>query len=196
MISIQGWQVHRAFLRWVALLSIVCMVGCSTPSTPQQKALRAGLISGGAAAAITLALGGDAGQAVAIGVGVGSLTGAVVYVRNEIAISRENVDRAESELARLRSANSDLSRKLEDVRGQRLAAFQVGNSKKIVVLDTRTGKAVERTLKTSSGASVSAPVGLELSSIPAAPGEEAKVAYRTDGAEAENSFPVLFMGKI
>lgn len=196
MISIQGLQLHRGFLRGIALLCIVCMVGCSTPATPQQKALRAGLISGGAAAAITLALGGDAGQAVAIGVGVGSLTGAVVYVRNEIAISRENVDKAESELARLRTENSTLSRKLEDVRGQRLAAFQVGNSKKIVVLDTRTGKAVERTLKTSAGEPVSAPVGLELSSIPAAPGEEAKVAYRTDGGDAEKSFPVLFMGKI
>lgn len=196
MISLQQWQRHPVLLQTVALLVAVCVTGCSTPSTPRQKALRSGLISGGAATAIALALGGDPGQALAVGLALGLTVGTVVYVRNEIAVSRESVNRAESELARLLSENPNLSKKLKDAQGQRLAAFQLGDSKKIVLLDTRTGKSLARPVKTSSGTSTSAPLGFELSSIPAAPGEESEVAYRTNQDEAEKSFPVLFMGKI
>jgi hypothetical protein len=193
---IQSLQLRRRLLRVIALSIVVCLVGCSTPTTNRQKAMRAAIISGGTAAAITLALGGDAGEAAAIGVGVAALAGGIVYVRNEMAISKANAERAEAELARVRAENSELAKKLNNPRGSRLAAFQVGDSKKIVVLDARSGKALERRAITTSGEATTVPVGFEVSSIPPAPGEEASVAYRTAEGDAEKSFGVVFMGKI
>lgn len=183
-------------LRLISLWVMISLVGCSTATTTRQKVTRAAIISGGAAAAITLALGGDAGEAIAIGVGVAAVAGGVVYVRNELSVGRANAAKAEAELARLRAENSSLAQTIERNRGTRLAAFQVGATKSIVVVDMKSGKAVERAAKTSSGELTKVPVGFELSNIPAEPGEQTNVAYRTGEGEGDRSFGVVYLGKI